>query len=277
MRRATTNDVSSSGTASTSSGSTSVASAAVLSSPCTRHGREREPEQQRAGVAHEDPRRIEVVAQEAEAGAEDDRGQDRRVRPAERRARSGRTRTAEIAQTPAASPSSPSRKLTMFITATIATHRQRDPDPRRQLVHADEREREAVHPDAEHARDRRPRASARRASPTSAGRGSRRSRRPSSRPPRRAGSRASRRRAAGTRAPARRCRGRARCRRAAARVPALGRRPPSARSTTPSRRAMPPTAGVSSTTTTSATSAPQTTSRLLGELAPDHARRYFVP
>ena len=47
-------------------------------------GREREPEQQRAGVAHEDPRRIEVVAQEAEAGAEHDRRQDRRVRTAER-------------------------------------------------------------------------------------------------------------------------------------------------------------------------------------------------
>ena len=60
----------------------------------------------------------------------------------------------EIAQTPAARPSSPSRKLTMFMIATIQSDRQRDPDPLRQRVHAEDREREAVHPDPEAGRDR---------------------------------------------------------------------------------------------------------------------------
>ena len=40
---------------------------------------QREAEQQRARVAHEDPGRIEVVAQEADARAEHDRGEDRRL------------------------------------------------------------------------------------------------------------------------------------------------------------------------------------------------------
>ena len=35
-----------------------------------RGGGHQEPEQQRAGVAHEDPGRVEVVRQEPEAGAE---------------------------------------------------------------------------------------------------------------------------------------------------------------------------------------------------------------
>ena len=59
-------------------------------------------------------------------------------------------------------------------------------------------------------------------------------------------------------------------------VPALGRRAPSVRSTTPSRRAIPPTAGVSRTTTTSATIAPHTTSRLLVSSS-QTIGRYFVP
>ena len=58
----------------------------------------------------------------------------------------------------------------------------------------------------------------------------------------------------------RRCRGRARGRRAAGSELRFSRRPPGS-STTPSIRAIPPTAGVSRTTTTNATSAPQTTCR----------------
>ena len=54
-----------------------------------------------------------------------------------------------IPQTPAARPSRPSRKLTMFITATIQSDRQRHADPRGELVDAEEREREVVDPDAE--------------------------------------------------------------------------------------------------------------------------------
>ena len=57
------------------------------SRPCTETAAEREAEQERARVAHEDPRRVEVVAQEAEAGAEDDRGQDRVVDVAAARGR----------------------------------------------------------------------------------------------------------------------------------------------------------------------------------------------
>ena len=52
---------------------------------------------------------------------------------------------------PAARPSIPSRKLTMFITATIQTHRQRHADRGGQVDDAEEREREVVDPDAEEA------------------------------------------------------------------------------------------------------------------------------
>ena len=48
--------------------------------PAADHGgrrRHQQPEQQRAGVAHEDPRRVEVVGQEAEADAEHDDGHER--------------------------------------------------------------------------------------------------------------------------------------------------------------------------------------------------------
>ena len=55
----------------------------------------------------------------------------------------------EIAHTPAASPSIPSRKLTMFITATIQRTVSGIADPGRHVEHADEREREVVDPDAE--------------------------------------------------------------------------------------------------------------------------------
>ena len=49
--------------------------------------------------------------------------------------------SAEIAQTPAASPSSPSRKLTMFITRDDPDHRQRRSRPRSgSVLDAEERE-----------------------------------------------------------------------------------------------------------------------------------------
>ena len=89
-----------------------------LQEPLDRDGGEDEAEQQRTRVAHEDPCGIEVVAQEADAGAGDDRRHDGRVGlPSE----SAITQNVmpEIAHTPAASPSRPSRKLTMFMIATI--------------------------------------------------------------------------------------------------------------------------------------------------------------
>jgi hypothetical protein len=58
------------------------------------------------------------MAEEADAGAEDDRGQDRGVDFPSERAITLNVRPA-IADTPAARPSSPSRKLTMFMIATI--------------------------------------------------------------------------------------------------------------------------------------------------------------
>ena len=109
------------GTASTSSGKKRVTIDAVFSSPWSGIVGEHEPEQHRARVAHEDPRGIEVVAQEAERRAEHDRGEDRgldfRPRQRERDQREGERRRSP--QTPAARPSSPSRKLTMFMIATI--------------------------------------------------------------------------------------------------------------------------------------------------------------
>ena len=93
-----------------------------------RRRRQQEPDQQRAGVTHEDPGGIEVVRQEAEADpAEHDadqrgRGGDARSPgppTAGRRTRS--MNAAPIATTPAASPSRPSTMLTAFIVPTITT------------------------------------------------------------------------------------------------------------------------------------------------------------
>ena len=74
------------------------------------------------------------------------------ILPSER-ARVANVRPA-IAQTPDASPSSPSRKLTMFITATIQMTVSGMPTHGREVDDAEEREREVVDPDAERARDR---------------------------------------------------------------------------------------------------------------------------
>src|SRR5262245_10595341 len=48
------------------------------------HRGEREPQEQRARVAHEDPRRVEVVPEEAEARAGDDRREHGRLGATER-------------------------------------------------------------------------------------------------------------------------------------------------------------------------------------------------
>ena len=83
-----------------------------------RDAREQEAEKQGPRVPHEDPRGIEVVPQEAEADAGDDRREHRGLGFPSESAMMAKV-TPEIPQTPAASPSSPSRKLTMFMIATI--------------------------------------------------------------------------------------------------------------------------------------------------------------
>ena len=147
----------------------------------------------------------------------------------------------------------------MFITATIPTIVSAIADRLRQRLDAEQREREAVHPDAEPAEDRGgddlaaellPPAEAAEVVDGADGR-------------RDGGAEQDpahlRRRAAGTRAPG------TKMPRKSASPPSRGtprgvwRRPSSGRSTTPSRRAMPPTAGVSSTTIARAISAPQRT------------------
>jgi hypothetical protein len=93
--------------------------------------------------APESPMKIrageEVVAQESEARAGNDRREDRGVGLARARVRGSRTSTPAIPQTPAARPSIPSRKLTMFITATMNTIDSGDADPRGDVEDAEER------------------------------------------------------------------------------------------------------------------------------------------
>ena len=90
---------------------------------------EQQADQHRAGVAHEDPGRVEVVRQEAQAHA-DQHGRDQRRRRSRGRGRRctgeqvgerRRTASAAMPTMPAASPSSPSTKL----TALIVTHARR--------------------------------------------------------------------------------------------------------------------------------------------------------
>ena len=152
--------------------------------------------------------------------------------------------------------------------------RQRDPDRLRQVLHAEQREREAVHPDAEasttiaaaatwpasFSHQRRPRKSS--TAPTVVATAA-----PSRMPAHLAVE------LAGTRAPGRRSRGRARARRAGARRavssggrPRRGRR---RRAGGPCRR---PRASAGRRSPR-AIRAPQRTSRWLGELVPDHGRR----
>ena len=112
------------------------------------NGRKHEPEQHRPRVAHEDPRRIEVVAEEAEAGAEDDRRDDRRLRLSERERDHGERRARDRAHA-CGEPVEPVEEVDHVHDRDDPDHGQRLADPRRQLVDADEREREVVDPDPE--------------------------------------------------------------------------------------------------------------------------------
>ena len=184
--------------------------------------------------------------------------------------------SAEIAQTPAARPSSPSRKLTMFITATIPTIVSATPTgfgrsctpttgnvnrcthtPNQPAIAA-----AATWPPS-FSHQRRPRKSS--TAPTVVATAA-----PSRMP--RISLSSGRNASAGTKIP-----------RKSASPPSRGtprgveRRPSSARSTTPSSRAMPPTAGVSRTTITRAIRAPQRTSRWLVSSFQTIAGVYFVP
>ena len=222
---------------------------AVFSRPCTETAASRNPSSERARVAHEDPRRDRSCG----AGS---RGTRRRRSPRgspassllerEREHREGACRRSRTR--PAARPSMPSRKLTMFITATIQSTVSGHADPAGSVDRADEREREVVDPDAEDGRDRRRRRSGppsfatRREAAEVVDRADRR-RDGGAEQDRRASSPAERR---GRRAPARRCRGRSRGRRAAASGWRSSRRALRAGRRRRAAAAIPPTAGVSS-------------------------------
>ena len=119
-----------------------------------RDGREQETEHERARVAHEDPRREEVVAEEADAGSGDDRGEDRRVGLAEREG--------EDRERDAGDPADAGGKAVHPVEEVDHVHhrddpqdRERDADAGRQVDRAEEREGEVVDPDAEERRNRR--------------------------------------------------------------------------------------------------------------------------
>ena len=128
-RRATTKPVSRIGTARTSSGKKRATVAAVFSRPSTETAASEKP----SSIAPESPMKIRagkklwrrkprqaprMIAENAAAvGLLSDSAIIAKVPPA-------------IPHTPAASPSRPSRKLTMFIMATIQSHGQRHADPR---------------------------------------------------------------------------------------------------------------------------------------------------
>ena len=145
---------------------------------------ERVPEEQRAGVAHEDARRIEVVAQEAEARAADDRGEHRRADAAEVELDHAERRAGDRAHARGETVE-PVEEVDHVHDGDDPDHRHRHADPCGHLVHADEREALHVHAEAER-RDRGREQLAAELLPPVQARGSRRPRRPSSRRPRRA-------------------------------------------------------------------------------------------
>ena len=136
------------GTARTSSGSNEDDGRRGLQQALDRDRREDEAEAQRAGVAHEDPRREEVVAEEAEARAGDDRREDRGIGLAERE-REDRVRRPGDPAHAGREPVHPVEEVDHVHHGDDEEHRDRDPDPRRDVEHADEGEREVVDPDAE--------------------------------------------------------------------------------------------------------------------------------
>jgi hypothetical protein len=121
----------------------------------TRSGKKRdhrqdEPEQHGAGVTHEDPRGIDVVAQEPERCAEhdgrQDRGLDLRPRQRERDKREGEGRDRRHARGEAVEPV---EEVDHVHDRDDPEDREGHPDPVRQRVDAEDREREAVHPNPE--------------------------------------------------------------------------------------------------------------------------------
>ena len=124
-----------------------------LEEPLHRDRSEQEAERERAGVAHEDPGREEVVAEEAETGAGDDRREDRRVGLPEREGED-RVRGGGDPAHPGRQPVQPVEEVDHVHDRDDPEHRQRDADRGRQVDGADERKREVVDPDAEERRNR---------------------------------------------------------------------------------------------------------------------------
>jgi hypothetical protein len=118
------------------------------------HRREDEAQAEGAGVAHEDPGREEVVAQEPEARAGHDRRQDRGVRLSQRE-REDRVRDACDSADARGEAVHPVEEVDHVHHRDDEDHRERDADPRRDVEDAEERERDVVDPDAERTRDRR--------------------------------------------------------------------------------------------------------------------------
>src|SRR5665811_815838 len=73
-------------------------------------------QKERTGIPHEDAGWMEIVPEEANGGSCDHCSQDTHVEPAQRQGYD-RKRMALIPHTPAASPSMPSMKLTIFMMA----------------------------------------------------------------------------------------------------------------------------------------------------------------
>src|SRR5688500_3268869 len=112
-----------------------------------RHRREDEAEEHRAGVPHEDPRRVEVVAQEAEAGAGHDRGQDGGVRTPQRERDDGERPAGDRAHT-GREPVEPVEEVDHVHDRHDPDERRDDGHPVRQRLHAHQREREVGDRDA---------------------------------------------------------------------------------------------------------------------------------
>ena len=224
-----------------------------LQKPLDRHRREEEAEDECARAAHEDPRREEPVAEEADAGSGDDRREDRRVRLPQREREHGEGDAGDPADA-GGEAVHPVEEVDHVHDGDDPENGQRHTDRRRKVHRAEEREREVVDPDAEEKWDRRGdelpgelaprREHAEVVDRADHGRDRRAEQHPRvSRP-------SSRKASAGTK------------------IPKKSESPPSrgtgltfnrllsGRSTTPRSRAMPPTAGVSRITIRSATAAP---------------------
>ena len=118
-----------------------------------RERRENEAEQERSGVAHEDPGRIEVVAQEPEARSGHDRREDRRLRVAQRERDHGKRRAGDRTD-PRGETIHPVEEIDHVHDRDDPDEGQGDADPDGEVLDAEEGEREAVDRDPEADRDR---------------------------------------------------------------------------------------------------------------------------